>query len=87
MNYTALMDAYFRAGEVDKSLELFADMKRKGIHISFGTYDVLKVGLERAGKINDAVVYRKEKRRFRWREHPRGVSTEECLCNCLFGAD
>ncbi|KAG1366942.1 pentatricopeptide repeat-containing protein [Cocos nucifera] len=88
VTYTALMDAYFQAGEVDKSLELFADMKRKGIPISFGTYDVLIVGLERAGRTSDAAVYRIEKRRFQWHEHSRqGVSTEECLCNCLFGTD
>ncbi|XP_038976717.1 pentatricopeptide repeat-containing protein At2g01390-like [Phoenix dactylifera] len=88
VTFTALMDAYFQADEVDKSLELFSEMKRKGIPISFGTYNVLIVGLERAGRRSDAEVYRKEKRRFQWHEYSReGVSTEESLCNCLFGAD
>lgn len=85
---TALMDAYFRAGEVDKSLELFSQMKRKGNPISSGTYEVLIVGLERDGRTNDAEVYRKEKRRFEWQEYSQeGASIEESLCNRLFDAD
>ncbi|CAL9760272.1 unnamed protein product, partial [Musa acuminata subsp. burmannicoides] len=50
---TALTDALFQAGEVEKGLELYAKM-RKDFSLSSGMYEVLILGLERSGRTDDA---------------------------------
>ncbi|RWR74252.1 pentatricopeptide repeat-containing protein [Cinnamomum micranthum f. kanehirae] len=83
--YTALMDAYLRSGDVDKGLNLYTSMESKGIHASSGTYKVLTVGLEEAGRIQEADFYRKKRKSLRSNGHYRDiVSTDERLCNFLF---
>ncbi|URE35318.1 PPR repeat, partial [Musa troglodytarum] len=84
VTYTALMDALFQAGEVDKGLELYSKM-RKDISISSGTYEVLILGLEKYGRIDDAEFCRKEKMKFMRNKYPqKDVSPDEILCNYLF---
>lgn len=86
VTYTSLMSAYFKSHEVDKGLELYSRMRSQGIPVSYGTYEVLIVGLEGAGRNSDAEIYRKEKRSLQWRNYsPESLSAEESLCNCLFG--
>nr|CAD1837799.1 unnamed protein product [Ananas comosus var. bracteatus] len=88
VTYTALMDAYFRAGKVDKGVELYSRMKSQGISLSSGSYVVLINGLEKAGRIHDAEIYRKEKRRLEWKDRSQEeIVPDEILCNCLFGGD
>ena len=85
VTYTSLINAYFQAGEVNKGLELYAKMRSQGIPVAYGTYEVLIVGLEVAGKIHDAQIYRKEKIHLQWRNYSlESFSVEENLCNCLF---
>ncbi|ONK59867.1 uncharacterized protein A4U43_C08F11780 [Asparagus officinalis] len=85
VTYTSLMSAYFQAGEVDKGLEIYSKMRSQGITMSHGTYAVLITGLEEAGRISDAEIYRKEKRSLQWRNNSiENLSAEESLCNCLF---
>ncbi|KAM0937727.1 putative tetratricopeptide-like helical domain superfamily, pentacotripeptide-repeat region of PRORP [Dioscorea sansibarensis] len=82
---TALISAYLQAGEVEKGLDVYSRMRNEGIPVSVGTYAALVVGLEKAGRPRDAVVYQKEKKRLEWCYHSRGtVSLEESLCDCLF---
>ncbi|CAD5168164.1 unnamed protein product [Musa acuminata subsp. malaccensis] len=81
---TALMDALFQAGEVEKGLELYAKM-RKDFSLSSGLYEVLILGLERSGRTDDAEFCRKEKRKFTGNKYPqKDVSPDEILCNYLF---
>lgn len=88
VTYTALMDAYFRAGKVDKGVELYSRMKSQGISLSSGSYVVLINGLEKAGRIHDAEICRKEKRRLEWKDRSQEeIVPDEILCNCLFGGD
>lgn len=83
--YTSLIGAYFQVGNVDKGLELYSKMRRQGFRVSYGTYEVLILGLRGAGRNSDAEIYRKEKKRLRWHDFsPNGLSVEESMCNCLF---
>ncbi|XP_010246994.1 PREDICTED: pentatricopeptide repeat-containing protein At2g01390 [Nelumbo nucifera] len=83
--YTALMGAYFSSGDVDKGLEIYRIMKRRGIHASSGTYEVLLVGLKEAGRVYDAETCKKEMKSLQLGQQFRGVvSLEETLCDLLF---
>ncbi|KAF5205569.1 Pentatricopeptide repeat-containing protein [Thalictrum thalictroides] len=83
--YTALMGAYISSGDVDRGLEIFDTMRRKGIHASSGTYRLLILGLKEAGRVHEAESYYKEKRSLQRTDHLRGtVSMEEYLCDLLF---
>ncbi|OVA04558.1 Pentatricopeptide repeat [Macleaya cordata] len=83
--YTALMSACFHSGEVDEGLEIFNTMKTKGIHASAGTYRVLILGLEEADRVEEAEIYRKEKKNLQSNGQFRDtVSLEKCLCDLLF---
>lgn len=85
VTYTALISAYFQTNEVDKGLELYSKMRSQSIPVAYGTYEVMIVGLQAAGKFNDAEIYRKEKRRLQWHNYSlESLSTEESLCNGLF---
>ncbi|KAI0516468.1 hypothetical protein KFK09_009143 [Dendrobium nobile] len=85
--YTALMNAFFQAGDVEKSLQLYSRMKKEGIPASCGTYEVLIAGLERAGRIHDVSIYQKEKRNLQWHGFPPPIiSTDEIFCNRFFGS-
>lgn len=85
--YTALMSAFFQAGEVEKSLQLYSEMRNEGVSASCGTYEVLIAGLERAGRIHDANMYRKEKRTLQWNGFSQAIiSTDEIFCNRFFGS-
>ncbi|KAK8933856.1 Pentatricopeptide repeat-containing protein [Platanthera zijinensis] len=85
--YTALINALFQAGDVEKSLEFYSRMRRECVPVSCGTYEVLVAGLERAGRIHDANMYRKEKRSLQWHDFskPR-ILAEEIFCNRFFGS-
>ncbi|KAK1300006.1 Pentatricopeptide repeat-containing protein [Acorus calamus] len=85
ITYTALMDAYFRAGEVDKGLEIYQSLRKKGFKAFPGTYEVLITGLEGAGRIQEAKAYRKTKKSL---QHcnplQEFVSFQGSLCSLLF---
>ena len=51
VTYTSFINAYFQGGEVTKGLDLYAIMRSQGIPLVYGTYEVLIVGLDAAGKI------------------------------------
>ncbi|XP_020574687.1 pentatricopeptide repeat-containing protein At2g01390 [Phalaenopsis equestris] len=85
--YTALMNGFFQAGEVDKCLQLYSRMRNEGISASCGTYEVLIAGLERAGRIHDANIYRKKKRTLNLHDFSQPViSTDEIFCNRFFSS-
>ncbi|KAJ6814808.1 putative LRR receptor-like serine/threonine-protein kinase [Iris pallida] len=85
VTYTAMINVHLQAGEVDKGLELYSRMRKQGIPVSLGTYEVLIVGLEGVGRILDAEIYRKEKKRLQWRSSSLDrYSVEESLCNRLY---
>ncbi|KAK1276771.1 Pentatricopeptide repeat-containing protein [Acorus gramineus] len=82
---TALMDAYFRAGEVDKGLEIYQSLGKKGFKAFPGTYEVLITGLEGAGRIQEAKAYRKTKKSLQHCNPLREfVSFQGSLCSLLF---
>uniref|UniRef100_A0ACD5ZWT8 Uncharacterized protein n=3 Tax=Avena sativa TaxID=4498 RepID=A0ACD5ZWT8_AVESA len=83
--YTALMKAYFQAGEVDKALELLSQMKTYEISACAGTYEVLIYGLQKAGRKHDSEHYRRERMEMQWhRQYCDEHSPEDSLCNHLF---
>ncbi|XP_077231514.1 tetratricopeptide repeat (TPR)-like superfamily protein [Tasmannia lanceolata] len=85
VTYTALMNAYIRSGDVDKGLDIYASMRKKGICASSGTYEVLIAGLEKAGRIQEMEIYRKEQKSLpSYGQSQYNVSLEERLCNLLF---
>ncbi|WOK93111.1 pentatricopeptide repeat-containing protein [Canna indica] len=82
---TALMDSFFRAGEIDKVYELYSKLKTQDVPISAGTYEVLILGLERAGRVGDAEVCKKERKKYlENRDSKERISLNEILCNYLF---
>ncbi|XP_027077902.1 pentatricopeptide repeat-containing protein At2g01390-like [Coffea arabica] len=85
--YTALIAAYFSAGDVDKGLKAFETMKRLQINVALGTYRVLITGLEKSGQVHKLDTYRKEKKILQGRSCPQDVSSEEMICNLLFAGD
>ncbi|KAE8774449.1 hypothetical protein D1007_53154 [Hordeum vulgare] len=85
ITYTALMNAYFQAGEVDKALELFTQMITNEISPSAGTYEVLIYGLQKAGWKQDSDRYRRERMEMQWhRQYRDKHSPEDSLCDHLF---
>ncbi|XP_047310486.1 pentatricopeptide repeat-containing protein At2g01390 [Impatiens glandulifera] len=86
--YTALIAAYFASGKVVEGLDVFRTMGEKGIPVAAGTYSVLSKGLEKYGKITEAELYWKEKKKRNLRtDHLSQVAAsteEETVCNCLF---
>ncbi|XP_047073172.1 pentatricopeptide repeat-containing protein At2g01390-like [Lolium rigidum] len=83
--YTALMNAYFQAGEVDKALKLWSQMKTNEISACAGTYEVLIYGLQKAGRKHDSEHYRRERMEMQWhRQYCDEHSPEDSLCNHLF---
>lgn len=83
--YTALINVCFSGGDPDKGLEIFKSMKSKGIHVARGTYDVLIRGLEMCGRVDEAKLYRKERRSLLMEEHvSKAVLVEEKVCDLLF---
>ncbi|KAL5704868.1 hypothetical protein ACHQM5_023234 [Ranunculus cassubicifolius] len=88
VTYTALMGAFFGSRKVDKGLEIFDTMTRKGIRASPGTYRLLILGLKEAGRVREAEKYYKEKKcvqRFAVTEET--VSMEDHLCDLIFAGD
>ncbi|KAJ4829371.1 hypothetical protein Tsubulata_045720 [Turnera subulata] len=86
--YTALIGVYFCAGSAEKALKIYTDMKRKGIHPSLGTYNVLLAGLERSGRVRETETLRKEKKFMMTNSHCRSsVQMEEKICDLLFAGD
>lgn len=82
---TALMDSFFRAGETDKVLELYSKLRTQDLPVSSGTYEVLILGLESSGRLDDAEVCRKEKKKIPGKRYSQEeVSLNEILCNYLF---
>ncbi|PKA59911.1 Pentatricopeptide repeat-containing protein [Apostasia shenzhenica] len=87
LTYTALMNAFFEAGEVEKGLHLYSRMKMESIPVSIGTYEVLISGLERAGRFHDANIYRVEKRSLERNDFPGcKFSTDNVFCDRFFGS-
>lgn len=82
--YTALISAYFSAGNVDKGLTVYKNMRRKGIPPALGTYDLLLTGLEKKGRVCEAEMYRKEKKALHTDGLSETVSMDEKICNLLF---
>ncbi|XP_058069140.1 pentatricopeptide repeat-containing protein At2g01390 [Magnolia sinica] len=83
--YSALIAAYVQSQDIDKGLEVYTDMKRRGVRPSSGTYRVLIAGLEEAGRANEAEVFRKQMKGIRGDGYTRDVvSIEERLSNLLF---
>ncbi|XP_042509023.1 pentatricopeptide repeat-containing protein At2g01390 [Macadamia integrifolia] len=85
VTYTALMRAYFCYGDVDKGLEIYETMKNKGICVSLGTYNVLVIGLEDSGRVQEAETYRKAMKKIRYDGHSQNkFPMEASLCDLLF---
>lgn len=83
--YTALINACFSAGDPDKGIEIFRSMKSRSIHVARGTYNVLIRGLEMCGRVDEAKLYRKERRSLLMEEHvSEAVLVEEKVCDVLF---
>eukprot|EP01018_Ginkgo_biloba_P031897 Gb_11322 [translate_table: standard] len=59
--YTALLNALFKAGNVEKAIEIYESMKRKGIKATAGTYEVLQIGLEKAGRYQEAKAFKQQR--------------------------
>ncbi|XP_043709495.1 pentatricopeptide repeat-containing protein At2g01390 [Telopea speciosissima] len=86
VTYTALMRAYFSCGDVNKGIEIYETMKNKGICASLGTYNVLVVGLEESGRVQEAETYRKAMKKIRHDGHSQNkFPMEASLCDLLFG--
>lgn len=86
--YTALISAYFSSGNVDKGLNIYKTMRRKGIYPALGTYNLLSAGLEKKGRIREAEIYRKEKKTLHAHGDSQGiVSMDEKICNLLFSGN
>uniref|UniRef100_A0A1D1XMN0 Pentatricopeptide repeat-containing protein At2g01390 n=2 Tax=Anthurium amnicola TaxID=1678845 RepID=A0A1D1XMN0_9ARAE len=85
VTYTALIHAYLQSAEIDKGLEVYASMRKGGIRASSGTYEVLIVGLNEAGRSHEAEFFKKEKKRWQFYESSlQSLSLEETLCDCFF---
>ncbi|KAK9165603.1 hypothetical protein Scep_000794 [Stephania cephalantha] len=85
VTYTALMGAYFYSGNVGKGLEIFDIMRRKGIHASPATYQLVIVALKKVGRDHEAESYRKELKSLQYDGHCNEIlSFEESLCRILF---
>lgn len=86
--YTALISVYFSARRVNKALEMYKTMCRKGICPMLGTYNVLIAGLERNGRYSEAELYRKAKKSLHSNSGSQeSVSTEGKICDLLFARD
>lgn len=86
--FTALVGVYFTVGNADRGLEIFKTMLEKGIFPALGTYNVLLAGLENSGRISEAEIYRKEKKRLQLNRHTRAsLPLEEKICDLLFAGD
>lgn len=92
VTYTALIDAFISAGSVEKAIENYETMKRKGVKPATGTYKVLQLGLEKAGRYQEAKIF-KQKRLMPRSYFPAIISMEsreteeQNLCNVLFDND
>ncbi|XP_074562398.1 pentatricopeptide repeat-containing protein At2g01390-like [Curcuma longa] len=82
---TALMDAFFQAGETGKALDLYSKLRRQNLPISSGMYEVMILGLQRCGRFADAEVYKKEKKKILVNKYYQDkISLDEIFCNFLF---
>lgn len=92
VTYTALIDAFISAGSVEKAIEIYETMKRNGVKPATGTYKVLQLCLEKAGRYQEAKVF-KQKRLTPRTYFPASISIEsreteeQNLCNVLFDND
>ncbi|MQL82772.1 hypothetical protein Taro_015232 [Colocasia esculenta] len=85
VTYTALIHAHLQSSEIDKGLQAYASMRKEGFHVSSGTYEVLIVGLEEAGRNREAEFFKKEKKKLQFSGcSQEGISIEEILCDCIF---
>lgn len=86
--YTALVGVYFAAGSAEKGIKIYETMRRKGIHPSLGTYNVMLAGLEKLGEASKLETYRKEKKNLQKEAYLREtVPVDEKICNLLFAGD
>nr|GEV27583.1 pentatricopeptide repeat-containing protein At2g01390 [Tanacetum cinerariifolium] len=86
--YTALMAAYFASRNASKGVQVFKEMKELGIPVALGTYIVLLAGLEKAGRVLELEIYRKEKKQMQNTSFSKNqASAEEMTCNLLFARD
>ncbi|KAJ1415624.1 Tetratricopeptide-like helical domain superfamily [Sesbania bispinosa] len=86
--YTALISVYFFARRVNKALEIYKIMCRKGVCPVLGTYNVLIAGLERNGRYSEADLYRKAKKSLHANSGSQeSVTVEGKICDLLFAVD
>ncbi|KAL4180116.1 hypothetical protein AMTRI_Chr13g123610 [Amborella trichopoda] len=84
VTYTALMDAQIKSGFLDKALELYSSMIRHGISASSGTFEVLGMGLEGAGRSHEAEIFRKQQKKLACTGYHKGLLIDHNLCSALF---
>lgn len=86
--YTALISAYFSARSVNKALEFYKIMCRKGFRPMLGTYNVLIAGLERNGRCPEAELYKKQKKNLHTNcGSQESIGMEGKICDLLFAVN
>ncbi|XP_078442602.1 tetratricopeptide repeat (TPR)-like superfamily protein [Wolffia australiana] len=88
LTYTCLIYVYLQSMEVEKGLETYARMREEGFSATLGTFEVLILGMEKAGRKNNAEFFRKERRKLLQRSFSKGsaVPVDESLCDLFFAS-